>query len=320
MVSTVVTVPSNWSLKPTELTTGKTFRLLFATSTNRDGASTDIADYNTFVQTAAAAGHADIQTYSAGFRVVGSTADDDARDNTGTTYTDDDKGPLIYWLDGAKLADDYEDFYDGDWDDEANPKDESGNARDLSGDNSPWTGSKNNGTEAFSPTNASRALGSQFIVVGKPNSNNANEDPLSSGSAFTKSSPFPFYALSPVFEVGSEIVATIDPASTSFALSLDPASVAENAGATTVTVTATLNGAALETATEVTVSDGGTGTATSGTDYTAVSQFTLTIGGDPDERDGDVHVHADQRQHGRGRRDGGAEAGPRRTWGAPRRS
>ena len=58
--------------------------------------------------------------------MVGSTAAVDARDNTGTTYTNTDKGVPIYWLGGAKAADDYEDFYDGDWDDEVNDKNESG--------------------------------------------------------------------------------------------------------------------------------------------------------------------------------------------------
>ena len=48
----------------------------------RDVSSTDIADYNTFIQTRAAAGHTDIRAYSAGFRVVGCTAAVDARDNT----------------------------------------------------------------------------------------------------------------------------------------------------------------------------------------------------------------------------------------------
>ena len=58
---------------------------------------------------------------------------------------------------------------------------------------------------------------------------------------------------------------------------MSPTSVGEDDVATTVTVTATLGGSAtLLTATEVTVSVGG-GTATSGTDYTAVSDFTVTI-------------------------------------------
>ena len=63
----------------------------------------------------------------------------------------------------------------------------------------------------------------------------------------------------------------------SITLTTSPTSVGEDDGATTVTVTATVGGSAtLLTATEVTVSVGG-GSATSGADYTAVSNFTVTI-------------------------------------------
>ena len=58
---------------------------------------------------------------------------------------------------------------------------------------------------------------------------------------------------------------------------MSPTSVSESASGTTVTVTATLGGSAtLLTATAVVVSVGG-GSATSGTDYAAVSDFTVTI-------------------------------------------
>ena len=67
-----------------------------------------------------------------------------------------------------------------------------------------------------------------------------------------------------------------DTASTGIELGLDPASVTEGGGAQTITVTAALDGAARPTATDVTVSRTG-GTATSGTDYAAVSDFTITI-------------------------------------------
>ena len=127
------TVPADWGLIPSGLGAGDRFRLIFISSTTRDGTATDIADYNTFVQGLAASGHADIQSHSSTFRVVGSTADVDARDNTATTYTADDKGVAIYWLGGNKVAGEYEDFYDGDWDDEANAKDESGSDRSTSG-------------------------------------------------------------------------------------------------------------------------------------------------------------------------------------------
>ena len=62
------------------------------------------------------------------------------------------------------------------------------------------------------------------------------------------------------------------------ALSVLPSSVAESASATTTTVTATLPGAARSAATAITVSVGdSTDTATEGTDYATVDDFTLTI-------------------------------------------
>ena len=91
-------VSNNWSLTPSELGARDQFRLLFLSSTTRNATSSDIEDYNTFIQNRAAAGHTDIQAYSNGFKVVGCTEDDDARDNTGTTFTSSDKGVPIYWL------------------------------------------------------------------------------------------------------------------------------------------------------------------------------------------------------------------------------
>ena len=67
-----------------------------------------------------------------------------------------------------------------------------------------------------------------------------------------------------------------DTSTTAVTLSLAPATVSEGAAATDITVTAGLNGTGLPTATEVTVSRTG-GTATSGMDYPAISDFTVTI-------------------------------------------
>ena len=68
-----------------------------------------------------------------------------------------------------------------------------------------------------------------------------------------------------------------DTASTAITLSLNPTSVSENGGTTPVTVTATLAGSvSLATATEVTVTVED-GTATEGTDFTAVGNVTVTI-------------------------------------------
>ena len=110
------TVPADWSLIPTGLGPGDSFRLIFIGTSNTNASSSDIDVYNTFVQDLVeASGHEDIKALSGTFRMLGSTEDVDARDNTGTTGT----GVRIYWLGGAQVADDYGDFYDGDWDEEA---------------------------------------------------------------------------------------------------------------------------------------------------------------------------------------------------------
>ena len=207
--SIVVTVPSDWSLKPTGLAVGDQFRLLFLSSTKRDGSSSDIADYHAFIQTRAAAGHADIRTYSTGFRAVGCTADTDARDTTYTTYTSTDKGVPIYWLNGAKAADQYEDFYDGTWDDEVNDKNESGtNGPNTSLEaNYPLTGCNDSGTEYFDRFNRSSALAKIEVMVGRPNSSAAaSHGPISSNTALDVSNTVtrPMYGLSAIFQVAAD--------------------------------------------------------------------------------------------------------------------
>ena len=205
--SVVTEVPSNWSLKPTAVTAGTQFRLLFLSSTMRNASSTDIADYNTFVQGLAAAGHTDIQDYSAGFRAVGCTADTDARDNTSTTYTSTDKGVPIYWLNGAKAADEYEDFYDGSWDDEANDKNESGTdgPDTFFAANWPFTGCDHDGTEAFTSSNTSHALGALLVRLGQPNRSVSGDGPLSTTDLGTdlNSELRLMYGLSAVFQVAT---------------------------------------------------------------------------------------------------------------------
>ena len=209
VAAATIAVPTNWSLTPTGLAVGDQFRLLFLSSTKRDGSSSDIADYHAFIQTRAAAGHADIRTYSTGFRAVGCTADTDARDTTYTTYTSTDKGVPIYWLNGAKAADQYEDFYDGTWDDEVNDKNESGtNGPNTSLEaNYPLTGCNDRGTEYFDRFNRSSALAKIEVMVGRPNSSAAaSHGPLSSNTALDVSNTVtrPMYGLSAIFQVAAD--------------------------------------------------------------------------------------------------------------------
>ena len=193
-------VPSTWALKPTGLTTGDTFRLLFLSSTKRDASSTDIADYNTFIQTAAAAGHTAIQEYSSSFTAVGCTSSTDARDNTDTTGT----GVPIYWLAGDKVADDYEDFYDGDWDNESDSHDRNENSSNGTitsiSANYPWTGCGHDGTEGFNAGVIPRSLGNDEVRLGAPG-NSSSAGPINGHTAGTASSTRPMYGLSPVFKV-----------------------------------------------------------------------------------------------------------------------
>ena len=191
-------VANDWALKPSGLGGGDQFRLIFYSSLGDHASDSDIEVYNDFLRDNAASGHAAIQAYGAAFNVVGCTASSDARDNTHTTYTSTNKGVLIYWLNGNKVADDYEDFYDGSWDDEANDKSQFGNnGLDTSNvANYPWTGCDDDGTKA-----TGMALGDTSPRVGRPNSTDTGNGPI--GSVTTKSNVEhrPFYGLSAVFTV-----------------------------------------------------------------------------------------------------------------------
>ena len=122
--------------------------------------------------------------------------------NTATTYTSSDKGPPIGWLNGAKAADNYEDFYDGSWDNE-NATNELGNAQRagcFGGTRQTlWTGSKDDGTgnfaHEFGGFSSSTATGAPACVSGNP---------LAFGVT-TSGDSKRFYALSPVIKLLDEV-------------------------------------------------------------------------------------------------------------------
>jgi hypothetical protein len=95
---------------------GDTYRFVFHTSTTTTAESADIATYNAWVQ-----GLADASTaYDIGaddgvtWKVIASTDDVNAIDNTSTTWTDESPGCPIYLLDGSTLiASSYKDLWDG---------------------------------------------------------------------------------------------------------------------------------------------------------------------------------------------------------------
>ena len=191
-------VPADWALRPSGVNAGDKFRLLFVTIGERDATSTDIADYNSFVQSAAAAGHAAIRGYSAGFRALASTESVDARDNTATTGT----GVPIYWLNSSILADDNADLYDGSWANESQRTNERGT---TSSDAVVWSGSTDDGRERTrvcgGSDQVSLALGAQGcnnkVVAGVIHPSSSG-NPLVGAALSVKSGSLPLYGISQV--------------------------------------------------------------------------------------------------------------------------
>ena len=145
--ATEVVVFENWSLKPDDVVVGGKFRLLFVTLTAQNATTTVMDSYNGIIRDSVAAGHTDIRPYSHLFNALGSTADDDAIANTKTTHTTTDMGVPIYYLNGAKVADNYSDFYDGTWDSH-DPTNELGTSSSAM---AVWTGSQSNGMKHANP-------------------------------------------------------------------------------------------------------------------------------------------------------------------------
>ena len=176
---TAQTVHPGWQYIPSGISVGQSFRLLFVTATTTAATSTSISTYNSFVQARAAA-NTHLSGFSSQFRALISTQTVDARDNTATTGT----GVPIYWLGGAKVADDYADFYDGSWDSSA--------SRGRVGNTIPheaWTGSNADGTK-----HASAYAGASQVRYGD------SANPLSYNNS-SATIPSALYALSPVITV-----------------------------------------------------------------------------------------------------------------------
>ena len=170
---TAQTVENDWALKPAGIGPGDSFRLLFVTSTRRNAESSNIADYNGFVQGRANAGHMAIRGFSGQFRALISTSGTSgvhARDNTATTHTTMSPGVPIYWLNGAKAADDYADFYNGNWDSNVN-RNEFGNTMGVAALFPIWTGSSSDGTGASACPSSlgtvDRRAGTAEVVTGR---------------------------------------------------------------------------------------------------------------------------------------------------------
>ena len=207
-------VPNNWPLKPSGLGANDEFRLLFLTAASTAATSASIYHYNNFVQGTNVLDHENpdptIRALRGEFRALVSTEAVDARDNTSTTGT----GVAIYWLtsdgSGDKVADDYADFYDGDWD-SVNARNEGGGSNTANASHI-WTGSDTDGTEYFDGTN-SLAMGASGgrtprngCLTSSPAAPLSCDDhriqvPGVGTEDLTRTHSLQIYALSPVFKV-----------------------------------------------------------------------------------------------------------------------
>ena len=205
-------VPHDWALTPAGLDAGDQFRLLVVTNGSDSVRSPGITIYDDRVGSEIRAGHRAIRTYYRQFRALVSSAGQydpilgravpvAARDNTSTTGT----GVPIYWLNGAKVADSYTDFYDGTWD--------SNEARTASGATKSvtlvWTGSNADGTlfsgqELGHPGTRAGGEGHDLVRVG---SLATTSNTISSGSERSRRR-LPYYGLSPVFVVQPAVTIT----------------------------------------------------------------------------------------------------------------
>ena len=185
-------VPSDWPLKPSGLSVGDEFRLVFMGKNSRAADSTDVAVYDAYVQgRIAGIGHAEIKAYSSHFKVLGSTSTVNARTHTGTTGTG---GVPIYWLDGPKVADNYADFYDGSWNDKDGATLEDGTSLSSGRkDQFICTGTNDDGTTASQPLGASQCAGTKINITGN----------TLSGTTGPSHAASRYLVLSGVFRVGN---------------------------------------------------------------------------------------------------------------------
>ena len=180
---------------PDCITPGANYRILFVTRSGRDARSTNIADYNTFVQDQAN-GATGTPFSGLTFNVLGSTEAVDARDNTDTNrFGGDGNGePIFYYL-GRRVANNYADLYDGRWG-ATESRDQNGAIFAGVGDGRVFTGSINNGTESFIRTfGSSAAFGRPFVATG---ATGTAVDQLAAFATLTGSQARSFYALSQV--------------------------------------------------------------------------------------------------------------------------
>ena len=196
------TVPPDWSLIPTGVSPGDSFRLMFVTSTGIPATSRDIATYNTFVQGKAEKNRF-LKSFASTFRALGSAWDVHARPNTFTRAGDIGASEPIYWVNGHRVTDTYPNLYDKSWDYNVHsgqyPTTETGGT--ITDQWLIWTGTEWNGNPA-----TGTQLGNNRVVAGKLNlGQHELRSPPDAGTDEPVGNSYSMYALSPLLTVEEEI-------------------------------------------------------------------------------------------------------------------
>ena len=214
-----IVVPQSWALAPSGvLGQGEPrFRLVFASSAERDASSTDIADYDAFIRGLLAEGHAAAVPYAGFFTVLGSTSAVHLRDHASVTGS---TTMPFYWLgetgDATKRVATDNGQFRGEWistetpPSQSVPRDESGTVVAVDSDGY-FTGSTAAGAKSASP------LGSASVTVGYLNHSGSGRAPLGSGQTAPNTATRRFYGLSPVFVRATDPVVSVAATQTSVA-------------------------------------------------------------------------------------------------------
>ncbi len=211
-IETVFKVPRNWSLNPAGIQVGDDFRLLFKTSTRRNGLSNNVDVFNAYVQAAAARGHGAIREHSSYFRsIVGVWGDStDPVSNAELRRGTDIEAP-IFWLNGPRVSQDYSTtdgvgFNANRWENWGLP--DRRNEFGAQADNDyPWTGSISVGLgiqEGSSWSLRNDPNGSAF--TGGYDGDDTGSPMSIQGETRNLTEEHSFYAISPVYQVTSTVV------------------------------------------------------------------------------------------------------------------
>ena len=256
-----INVPHDWALKPSAINSGGAFRLLFVTRTTTKAEQLAISHYDGIVTRDAGESSSLIRAHQSHYRAIVSVRTQDAIDHVGMTGT----GIPVYWVNGDKAADNYGDFWDGNWD-SYELRNQRGQSASVS---RVWTGSTDGGRKHRT---YHAGTSSSYVNYGDP----SKSQPIRYLSA-RKNNRYPLYGISPIFVVSAVPQVVVPPTLTIGESGSSPPGAAESDGTRTVTVTASKVSSGNIT---VSYAVAGTATAGGGADFTALSGTVILPGGE----------------------------------------